>query len=34
MLIREKEKLYLFNIINKIIIKQNKRIIRYKTILI
>jgi hypothetical protein len=33
-LIREKEKPYLFNIINKTIIKQNKGIIKYKTILI
>jgi hypothetical protein len=34
MLIREKKELYLFNIINRIVIKQDKRIIRYKTILI
>jgi hypothetical protein len=33
-LIREKEKPYLFSIINRIIIKQDKGIIRYKTILI
>jgi hypothetical protein len=32
--IREKKKPYLLNIIDRIIIKQNKRIIRYKTILI
>jgi hypothetical protein len=31
-LIREKKKPYLFSIINRIIIKQNKGIIRYKTI--
>jgi hypothetical protein len=31
-LIREKKKLYLFNIIDKTIIKQDKGIIRYKTI--
>jgi hypothetical protein len=34
MLIREKEKPYLLNIIKRITIKQNKGIIRYKTILI
>jgi hypothetical protein len=34
MLIREKKKPYLFSIINRIIIKQNKGIIRYETILI
>jgi hypothetical protein len=34
MFIREKKKLYLFSIIDRIIIKQNKGIIRYKTILI
>jgi hypothetical protein len=34
MLIREKKESYLLNIINKIIIKQDKGIIRYKTILI
>jgi hypothetical protein len=33
-LIREKKKPYLFSIIDRIIIKQNKGIIRYKTILI
>jgi hypothetical protein len=33
-LIREKKEPYLFSIINRIIIKQDKRIIRYKTILI
>jgi hypothetical protein len=32
--IQEKEKSYLFSIINRIVIKQNKGIIRYKTILI
>jgi hypothetical protein len=32
--IREKEEPYLFNIINKIAIKQNKKIIRHETILI
>jgi hypothetical protein len=32
--IQEKEKPYLFNVINRIIIKQNKGIIRYKTIFI
>jgi hypothetical protein len=32
MLIREKEKLYLLSIINRTAIKQNKGIIRYKTI--
>jgi hypothetical protein len=32
MFIREKKKPYLFNIINRTIIKQNKRIIRHKTI--
>jgi hypothetical protein len=32
--IREKEELYLFSIINRIVIKQNKRIVRYKIILI
>jgi hypothetical protein len=32
MLIREKKKPYLFNIIDRIIIKQDKGIIRYKTI--
>jgi hypothetical protein len=31
-LIREKKEPYLLNIINRIIIKQNKGIIRYKTI--
>jgi hypothetical protein len=34
MLIREKKKPYLFNIIDRTVIKQDKRIIRYKTILI
>jgi hypothetical protein len=34
MLIREKKKPYLFSIIDRIIIKQDKRIIRYKTIFI
>jgi hypothetical protein len=34
MLIREKKEFYLLNIINKIIIKQDKGIIQYKTILI
>jgi hypothetical protein len=34
MFIREKEERYLLNIINKTVIKQNKGIIRYKTILI
>jgi hypothetical protein len=34
MLIREKEKPYLLNIINRITIKQDKRIIKHKTILI
>jgi hypothetical protein len=33
MLIREKEKPYLLNIINRTIIKQNKGIIKYETIL-
>jgi hypothetical protein len=33
MLIREKEKLYLFSIINRITIKQDKKIIKYKIIL-
>jgi hypothetical protein len=33
-LIREKEKPYLFNIINRTIIKQNKGIVQYETILI
>jgi hypothetical protein len=33
-LIREKEELYLFSIIDRIIIKQDKGIIQYKTILI
>jgi hypothetical protein len=32
MLIREKKEPYLFSVINRIIIKQNKGIIRYKTI--
>jgi hypothetical protein len=32
-LIREKEEPYLFSIINKIAIKQDKGIVRYKTIL-
>jgi hypothetical protein len=32
MFIQEKKKPYLFNIINKIIIKQDKGIIRYETI--
>jgi hypothetical protein len=32
--IREKEKPYLLNIIDKIIIKQDKGVVRYKTILI
>jgi hypothetical protein len=32
MLIREKKKPYLLNIINKTVIKQNKGIIRHKTI--
>jgi hypothetical protein len=32
MFIQEKEKPYLFNIINRIVIKQDKGIIRYKTI--
>jgi hypothetical protein len=32
-LIREKEKPYLFSVINKIVIKQDKGIVRYKTIL-
>jgi hypothetical protein len=31
-LVQEKKKSYLFNIINKTIIKQNKRIIQHKTI--
>jgi hypothetical protein len=31
-LIREKKKPYLFSVINKTVIKQNKGIIRYKTI--
>jgi hypothetical protein len=34
MLIREKEEPYLFSIINRTVIKQNKGIIRYKIILI
>jgi hypothetical protein len=34
MLIQEKEKPYLFSIINRIVIKQDKGIIRYETILI
>jgi hypothetical protein len=34
MLIREKEEFYLFSIIDRIAIKQDKGIIRYKTILI
>jgi hypothetical protein len=34
MLIREKKKLYLFSIINRTAIKQDKGIIRYKTIFI
>jgi hypothetical protein len=34
MFIREKEKSYLLNIINKTVIKQDKGIIRYETILI
>jgi hypothetical protein len=33
-LIQEKEKPYLFSIIDRIIIKQDKGIVRYKTILI
>jgi hypothetical protein len=33
MLIREKEEPYLFSIINRIVIKQDKGIIRYETIL-
>jgi hypothetical protein len=33
MLIREKEKLYLLNIINRIAIKQDKGVVRHKTIL-
>jgi hypothetical protein len=33
-LIRKKEELYLFSIIDRIIIKQDKGIIQYKTILI
>jgi hypothetical protein len=32
MFIREKKELYLFSIINKIIIKQDKGIVRYETI--
>jgi hypothetical protein len=32
MLIREKEEPYLFSIINRIAIKQDKRIVRYETI--
>jgi hypothetical protein len=32
--IREKEELYLFSIINRIAIKQNKGIVQYKTIFI
>jgi hypothetical protein len=32
MFIREKKKLYLFSIINKIIIKQDKGIVRHETI--
>jgi hypothetical protein len=31
-LIREKKKPYLFSVIDRIVIKQNKGIIRYKTI--
>jgi hypothetical protein len=34
MFIQEKKKPYLFNIINRTIIKQDKGIIRYETILI
>jgi hypothetical protein len=34
MLIRKKKELYLLSIINRIVIKQDKGIIRYKTILI
>jgi hypothetical protein len=34
MFIQEKEKLYLLNIIDRIIIKQDKGIVRHKTILI
>jgi hypothetical protein len=34
MFIQEKKELYLFNIINKTIIKQDKGIIQHKTILI
>jgi hypothetical protein len=34
MFIREKKKFYLFSIINRIVIKQDKGIIKYKTILI
>jgi hypothetical protein len=30
--IREKEELYLLSVIDRIVIKQDKRIIRYKTI--
>jgi hypothetical protein len=30
--IREKEELYLFNIINRIVIKQDKRIVRHEII--
>jgi hypothetical protein len=33
-LIQEKEELYLFNIINRTVIKQNKGIVQHKTILI
>jgi hypothetical protein len=32
MLIREKEEPYLFSVIDRIIIKQDKGIVRYKTI--
>jgi hypothetical protein len=32
MLIQERKKPYLFNIINKTVIKQDKGIVRYKTI--
>jgi hypothetical protein len=32
MLIREKKELYLFSVINRIVIKQDKGIIQYKTI--
>jgi hypothetical protein len=34
MFIREKKESYLFTIINKIVIKQDKRVVRYETILI